>query len=159
MGIKANFSMAEVSAQLGEWENTIVDKMVQALGMLGAKCVNHARKIPKDIGFEDQTGNLRSSIGFKIFVGGNPVKENYQKVKNGDEGMANGKALADEVGERCGSKQIMLVVTAGMEYAIHVESLGRDVITSSELMAEQMFPEYVKKVDEMVRRQIKKIGK
>jgi hypothetical protein len=148
----------EISSQLGAWQQSCIDKMVQAMGLLGAKCVNHARKIPKDIGFEDQTGNLRSSIGFKIFVGGNPVREDYRKVKDGEKGMENGKALADDVGQECGSRQIMLVVTAGMEYAVHVESLGRDVIASSEQMAGRLFPEYMKRVENMVKRQAGMVG-
>jgi hypothetical protein len=95
---------------------------------------------------------LRSSIGFKVFVGGNAVQEDYRQVLDGSDGMAKGKALADSVGARCGEHQILLVVTAGMEYAVYVESKGRQVITSSEQMAMQEWPSMKQRIDEMIRR-------
>ena len=112
--------------------------------------------IPKDIGFEDHTGNLRSSIGFKLFVDGEPVMENYRKVLNGNEGIAKGKALADEVGQRCEQDQIMLVVTAGMEYAIYVESRGRDVIASAEGLCYENLPQLRTRIEEMVRNAVRR---
>ena len=138
-----------------EWVDSFVNAAIQAMGNLGVECVNHARQIPKDIGFEDHTGNLRSSIGFKLFVDGEPVMENYLKVLNGDEGMAKGKALADEVGQQCKQDQIMLVVTAGMEYAIYVESRGRDVIASAESLCYENLPQLRTRIDEMVRNAVK----
>ncbi len=130
----------------------IVESSVQAMAFLGMKCVNYARSISPDIGFTDRTGNLRSSIGFKVFVGGNAVQEDYRQVLDGSDGMAKGKALADSVGARCGEHQILLVVTAGMEYAVYVESKGRQVITSSEQMAMQEWPSMKQRIDEMIRR-------
>lgn len=153
MGITANFNMEDIEKQMNGFVAKIVNAAIQAMGFLGTKCVNHARTVPSDIGFKDQTGNLRSSIGFKVFVDGRPVSENYKQVLNGSEGIEKGKALADSVGAQCGQNQIMLVVTAGMEYAIHVESLGRDVITSSEQLARQEWPNMKARLDEMVRRQ------
>ena len=139
-----------------EWVDGFVNAAIQAMGSLGVECVNHARQIPKDIGFEDHTGNLRSSIGFKLFVDGEPVMENYRKVLNGDEGIANGKALADEVGQRCEQDQIMLVVTAGMEYAIYVESRGRDVIASAESLCYENLPQLRTRIEEMVRNAVRR---
>ena len=146
---------------LGQFVDNVVNEAVQALLLLGMKCVNYAREIPDPEhggnGFTDQTGNLRSSIGFKIFVGGEAVAENYKLYRNGHDGLAKGKALADEVGAGCGEDQIMLVITAGMEYAIHLESLyKRDVIASAELLAKQEWPKMKQKIDAMVKRQMKK---
>ena len=47
------------------WVEQFIKAAIEAMGRLGMECVNHARRIPKDIGFEDHTGNLRSSIGFQ----------------------------------------------------------------------------------------------
>ncbi len=161
MGIVANYRMSDIAERLESFSDSIVNAAVQALGFLGAKCVNYARSIPDPAhggnGFQDQTGNLRSSIGFKIFVGGQPAAEDYKVVKNGVTGMEQGKAIADSVGGACENGQIMLVVTAGMEYAIHVESLGRDVIASSELLAEREWPKMKQKIDAMVKRQMNKM--
>lgn len=156
MGIKANFSISDIQRDMETKVKRIIDASVQAMGMLGMKCVNYARTVPNPEnggkGFTDRTGNLRSSIGFKVFVGGKAVQEDYRQVLNGAEGMANGRALADQVGARCGQHQIMLVVTAGMEYAVYVESRGRDVISGSELLAQQEWPNMKQRIDEMMRR-------
>lgn len=154
MGMKRSGKSAD--DMVDEWVDMFVNAAIQAMGKLGMECVNHARQIPKDIGFEDHTGNLRSSIGFKLFVDGKPVMDDYRKVLNGDEGMAKGKALADEVGQRCQSDQIMLVVTAGMEYAIYVESKGRDVITSAESLCYENLPKLRTRIDEMVRNAVRR---
>lgn len=166
MGIVANFDMAGIEAMLEQFVGSAIKGTVRELTLLGMKCVNYAREIPDPEhggnGFTDHTGNLRSSIGFKIFVGGEAVNENYKLYRNGHDGLAKGKALADKVGAGCGEDQIMLVITAGMEYAVYVESddsyghRGRDVIASSELLAKQEWPKMKKKIDEMVKRQMKK---
>lgn len=160
MGIVAKYSNIEISAMLGQFVDNVVNEAVQALLLLGMKCVNYAREIPDPEhggnGFTDHTGNLRSSIGFKIFVGKNIVREDYKQVLGGSEGMEKGRALADSVGADNLDNQVMLVITAGMEYAINVESLGRDVIASSEILAKQEWPKMKKKMDEMVKRQMKK---
>ena len=161
MGIVAKYSNSDIESFLDQFTDAVVDSIVQALGKLGTKCVNYARKIPDPEhggnGFKDQTGNLRSSIGFKIFVGRNAIVENYKVKRKGSEGMEKGRALADSVGAGNSDNQVMLVVTAGMEYAIHLESLyKRDVIASAELLAEQEWPKMKQKIDAMVKRQMKK---
>lgn len=164
MGIKANFNIADIEKFTEQWTDDVVNKIIQALGMLGVKCVNNARELPKDLGFEDHTGNLRSSIGFKIFVNGEPVMSDYKKAKPTEsvkgavyDGMEKGMELADRVGSSCGRNQIMLVVTAGMEYAIHVESTGHRVISTAEQMCRELFPSYMKKVETIIRKQVGKL--
>lgn len=161
MGIVANYKMSEIVEELEFFSDSIVNAAVEVLGFLGTKCVNYARTIPDPAhggnGFQDQTGNLRSSIGFKVFVDGNQVIEDYKLVKNGTAGVEKGKSLADSVGSSCEEGKAMLVVTVGMEYAVHVESLGRDVSASSELLAEREWPAIKQKMREMVKRQMSKI--
>lgn len=156
----ANFDMAGIEAMLEQFVGSAIKGAVSELTLLGMKCVNYARLIPDPDnggnGFKDHTGNLRSSIGFKIFVGKNIVREDYKQVLGGSEGMEKGRALADSVGADNLDNQVMLVITAGMEYAINVESLGRDVIASSEILAEQEWPKMKQRMDEMVKRQMKK---
>lgn len=138
------------NAIVDDWYQSYLNAAIQSMGKLGAELVTHARKIPKHIGFEDHTGNLRSSIGFKLFVDGKEVMKDYQVVLNGEKGWTRGQMLANEVGRQCKENQIMLVVTAGMEYAIYVESKGRDVITSAESMAIEKMPELKRRIYEMI---------
>ena len=152
MGIKANFTTKDIERQLRGWVGSVKDASVQALVALCKKCVGYARA---NNGFDDETGNLVSSIGGKVFVDGKPVYEDYVQVLDGSEGVSKGQALADQVGSRCGHGQSLCVVTAGEDYAIFLESNGIDVISGSEGMARQEWPEMKRRLDEMIRRQAK----
>lgn len=49
---------------------------------------------------------------------------------DGNEGVTNGLNLADEAASEH-SNGIVLIVTAGMQYALYVEAMGYDVLTGS----------------------------
>jgi hypothetical protein len=46
-------------------------------------------------------------------------------------------ALINELKEKY-NKGFVLIVVAGMDYAVYVEALGRNVLSSSKLLAESM---------------------
>ena len=120
----------------------IEKRQIERLQYLGGLCVKQARE---NGSYMDQTGNLRSSIGYAIFQDGKAVVENYQRVLSGANGMQEGMKLANEVAS--GYKEgILLVVTAGMNYALKVESKGRDVLTSAELLAEKELPKMLEQL-------------
>ena len=48
----------------------------------------------------------------------------------GDEGVTKGLNLADEAAAQH-SNGIVLIVTAGMQYALYVETMGYDVLSGS----------------------------
>lgn len=144
--------MSDVDKRLKDFLRTIEKRQIERLQYLGELCVSHARSIPKEIGFTDQTGNLRSSIGYVIFKNGISVHSNYETVLKGNEGVKAGKELSKKVGSKY-SDGIVLVVTAGMNYALYVEAKGRDVLTSAENMAQQELP----KMLEALKRNIGKI--
>lgn len=146
MGIKANFDSTDVRKRFNAFLEVIEKRQIERLQYLGEMCVKHARLIPKNIGFEDQTGNLRSSIGYMVFKDGMAVKGSYTQVEGGSEGVQAGEALARKVGSKSKDNKIMLVVTAGMNYAVHVESKGRDVLTSAENLAKQELPKMVERL-------------
>lgn len=139
MGIKQNFSIEDVANRLNKFAEVIEKRIITRLSMLGEMCVTHARSNGDYI---DQTGNLRSSVGYVVFKNGTAIRESYTQAKDGKEGVEKGRALALKVGSRF-SEGICLVVTAGMSYAVSVESRGRDVIASAEVMAKQKFPEMI----------------
>lgn len=100
---------------------------------VGEQCIVEAR----DNGdYTDQTGNLRSSIGYAVLWNGKIIqKECADKVKNGDEGTSKGeKFLSDRI-KKAQKKGVVLIVTAGMNYAEYVESKGYNVLSSAELKA------------------------
>ena len=121
--------------------------------MVGEKCVTHARLISKEIGYEDQTGNLRSSTGYVVYEDGRPIFssfEVYEPQKVAKDTIFNGKevgrALADKIALE-NSKGMLLVVVAGMFYSKYLEMYhGRDVLTSAEIMAAQELPRMMREL-------------
>lgn len=136
MGIEANFTEKDVSKRFDAFLRVIESRIIKRLQYLGEKCATHAKSIPPNEGFMDRTGNLRSSIGYMVFKNGIAVREGYEGT---DEGMRKGRDLATKVGSRR-KAGFSLVVTAGMNYAIYVESKGRDVLTSAEILAMKELP-------------------
>nr|DAW19193.1 MAG TPA: hypothetical protein [Caudoviricetes sp.] len=151
MGIVPRFSRPDLKTMLADRVNRINLAILIQLRVLGEKCVNHARQIDKTIGFEDQTGNLRSSLGYVIYLNGKPVGENFEKVRGGNEGLEKGRKLAKEIAGDY-PRGFLLVVVAGMEYAVYVEANNRDVLTSAEHLAEKKLPEMLKQIDDKIKR-------
>lgn len=98
------------------------------LTYMGEEFCAHARTISPGHasgGYDDQTGNLRSSIGFRIYRYGELYDE------GGFDGTAEGQSKAKEAIDNYDgdvSSHWTLVVTAGMEYAVYVEAKGYNVL-------------------------------
>lgn len=142
MGIEAKFTSEDVKKRFDAFLAVIEKKQIERLQYLGEKCVAHARTVPANVGFTDQTGNLRSSIGYVVFKNGVAIHDNYVMTKEGGVGVKAGKQLAKKVGAKY-SNGLVLVVTAGMNYAIHVESKGKIVLASAENLAKQELPKMI----------------
>lgn len=152
MGIEPRFNPADVAQAFDLLLEYIDTATVAALKHVGEAAVKYAREIPDPDnggnGFKDHTGNLRSSIGYAIYYNGRQIESAY-----GDkpEGASQGQKLADQAAK--GTRGYALVVTAGMYYAVYVESKGRDVLTSAEQKAADWLNEHLelikKKVIEM----------
>lgn len=154
MALTPKFTEADIKRRFERTLAEIERQQVEMMQELGEMCVTRAREIPPEVGFQDQTGNLRSSIGCMVFVNGVAVHDNYVKYppKQAVEGaiyngLDKGKALAEKVGTKY-KNGVCLVVTAGMNYAIYVESKGRDVLTSAELLAKQEMPKLAAEIVE-----------
>lgn len=114
------------------------------LGAIGEQVVNEARISGS---YEDQSGNLRSSVGFVIAIDGEIVQcSSFEVVKNGKEGAEKGKAYAMSLVERFPNCTVLIVV-AGMHYASYVHAKGKNVLESSELLAKKLISELSKKLD------------
>lgn len=149
----------DISARFRQFRKAIVEKQIERLQRLGEMCVTQARGVPPSVGFHDQTGNLRSSIGYMVFVDGVPVYQlTFEQVspqaahKDGVtyDGGKKGEAYCREIGEN--TTGVCLVVVAGMDYATYVESKGRDVLTSAEHLAEQELPKQLAELIENIKK-------
>jgi len=124
MPLIPGFSQGNVDRRIDRFKVRIEQRIIWTLAMVGEKFVNDARSTRT---YKDQTGNLRSSIGYIIARDGNILQEN---IEGKAEGRSQAKKIADEV-LRENNKGFVLIVVAGMEYAVAVESKGYDVITGS----------------------------
>lgn len=161
MGITSNIDFADLTDR---FERLLIEVDAQILEMLhriGQEAVTAARNVPENVGFKDQTGNLRSSIGYVIFKDGVEIESFFNQVKDGTEGVKTGKKLADDIGKEH-TEGYTLVVVAGMNYAIYVESKGRDVLTTGELTAKKGLvkqqADMVKNVQEAIKILFKEFG-
>ena len=107
--------------------------IVNTLCYVGEQCIIEAR----DGGtYTDQTGNLRSSIGYAVIWDGKVVQRDcIDKIKQGDKGVSDGNEYLSKCIKGRRRKGIVLIVTAGMNYAEYVEAKGYNVLTSAELKA------------------------
>lgn len=120
--------------------------VVQGLAQIGEMAVNQAKSVPKELGFGDVTGNLRSSMGFNIVKGGKVINESdfKKELPTADEGPRKGQTLAKKIAMQS-PKTINLVVVAGMEYAGDVAKRGRDVLDSAEMLAKREISRFATK--------------
>lgn len=135
MGISANFNINDIDATFKALLAEVDRQLIESLTRVGEEAVKLAKMIPPERGFKDRTGNLRSSIGYVVLVDGKLVNVDFAAVKGGHAGVNEGQRLALQVGSK--TEGYALVVVAGMNYAVHVESKGRDVLTSAEKFAEK----------------------
>lgn len=121
----------ELNGAVERWKQAVIYN----LQVIGEKCVNEARMKGS---YKDQTGNLRSSVGYILIVDGQVFSESrFDVVANGQQGSEDGKSFAESLVKDYPSG-IALVVVAGMHYAEYVAAKGYDVLDSAELLGEQL---------------------
>lgn len=143
MGIERLTPREAVRQTVDDKLKRMKESVYNVLRRVGEECIKYARVHG---GYIDQTGNLRSSIGYVIIDNGRVISASgFKKVKNGSEGAITGQQFIDEL-IKSYSSGICLIVVAGMNYAAYVETRGYDVITGSELLAEKLAPRILKQL-------------
>ena len=103
---------------------------------VGELCITEARNGGT---YTDQTGNLRSSIGYAVLMNGQVIQSDcVDKVKLGYEGVSAGLKYLQSRIKKAQKTGIILVVTAGMNYAEYVEAKGYVVLKSAELKSTEI---------------------
>ncbi len=132
MGIKAKFSYSDIEKALNKNLIQIETGVLRILKRVGEEFVSDAREgmnissaaFPKG-DYQDQTANLRSSIGYFI------LRDNEQV--DGSTGTSKGQMAARRVLNELPPKSgYRLIGVAGMEYASFLESKGYNVISSQQ---------------------------
>lgn len=139
--------MDAVKGRMNAFLDEVKKQQISRLRELGEMCVAYAQSVPPETGFHDQTGNLRSSIGYMVFVDGvavhqSPFEQVQPKAEVSNGVVYNGNKVGEELCRRIGEQTtgVCLVCVAGMNYAQYVESKGRDVLTGAEHLAEKELP-------------------
>lgn len=131
----------------------VVDEMqINLFKQLGEEAVTFARSEHAN-NWQDQSGNLRSSIGYMIFVDGQPVfAPPFETVSPNNppkdgvplDGAKQGEQLCRQIGEQ--TTDISLVVVAGMNYALYVEAKGRDVLAGAQTYVQRTLPTMIEQL-------------
>lgn len=143
MPIRQITPMSEIDRYTEQKLKVLEQAVIRTLTYCGELCLNVARSTNS---YKDQTGNLRSSIGYVVTVDGRIVNQSdFETVKKGGDGSKQGAAFAKQLVRRF-PKGICLIVVAGMDYAVHVKNRGYDVLDSSELTADRIVPYMLKQL-------------
>lgn len=136
----------------------VYDKVVYNLSHLGLACVRRVRDRSGKESWYDQTGNLRSSIGYAIYTyGKKQIESAFESVLNGAEGSSKGKKMVEDLSGKY-SDTYALVVVAAMDYADYVEAIdSKDVLASTELWAKKEVNKYLQKAMREAEQEIQKL--
>lgn len=144
MGINMSTPISEIEVILHKSMLIVRDEIIRALSYLGEQCVIKVRDRSAMESWIDQTGNLRSSIGYAIYEEGRKeIESAFKVVKNGRKGADEGRKMIDELSGLY-SNTYALVVIAAMSYAEYVEAKdNKDVLASTELFARKEVDKYL----------------
>jgi hypothetical protein len=149
----------DLTAYMNQYFNKAMDiinkEIFDALAYLGEECVSKIRNRSGDDSWFDQTGNLRSSIGYAIYNDGKVLMESaFNMIKNGTEGQSAGEKMVADLASKYASTYA-LVVVAGMNYAEYVEARdNKDVLAQTELWARSVIDSYLEKAKQKALKKI-----
>ena len=151
MGIRMTTKLDEIHKLLMKEANRVERLTIRALSYLGEQCVSRVRNRGGNKSWYDQSGNLRSSVGYVIAYNGSIIQySDFNQIKQGSEGVTVGKKLAEELVKRYSSDYV-LVIVAGMNYAEYVERKdNKDVLASTELWAIDQVPKMLEKLKRQI---------
>lgn len=152
MAIIARTSLSDVKVYMQKQAENLDRVVIRNLERLGMMAVTYARDRAGEDSWYDQTGNLRSSIGYVVGKDGEVVSEGgFRTILNGANGSSEGKQFANELANSFANKYFLIVV-AGMKYASYVEEMdNKDVLASASLFAEKELPKMVKRIDNILK--------
>ena len=151
MGIRMTTKLSEVNDMLMREAERVERLTIRALSKLGEQFVTKIRDRAGDKSWYDQTGNLRSSVGYVIAHNKNIIQYSaFNQVKQGSEGVKTGKDLAEKLAKRY-SNNYVLIVVAGMNYTEFVEAMdNKDVLASTELWVKEQVPLMLEKLKRQI---------
>lgn len=120
--IKALFTTAQVRLELGKITKKVETAIIAYYRRRGEQFVKECRDQNT---WQDDTGNLRSSIGYFIYKGDELIKQRFGSAEM--EGQDEALKTVESIDKK--DDVFYLFGVAGMNYAAAVESKGYNVIT------------------------------
>jgi hypothetical protein len=144
-GLTPIFSDSDIEKFYDKFAERAEEKIIKFFVQAGEE---GAKRAKENKGFNDITGNLRSSLGYAVVVNGRVVMGKFDQIneKSGEEGVKESSRLIRELAAKY-DKGYVLILLAGMNYAIYVENMeGKDVIASSAIWLEDYLRTTMQKV-------------
>lgn len=137
------------AADTERWFDIFIDRTEEKTYLLLARAGEVFVKYAREHGeYINQTGNLRSSIGYMIVCDNEILTENFEPSDKGTDrttGLGKARQLAIQVGSNHPTGWALICV-AGMTYAASVEAKGKDVITCAVTATEEDLKKQIQKV-------------
>lgn len=151
-------SQKAIDALFAKAAKIIFDRVQYNLNYLGLLCIKRIRDRSGDESWYDQTGNLRSSIGYAIYsYGRKQIESAFDSVLGSSEGSEKGRKMVADLASKY-SDTYALVVVAAMEYADYVEAIdSKDVLASTEIYAKREVERYLQKAIKEAEKEIQRI--
>lgn len=146
MGIKGKFNINAIFQDLeARLRPLIIEAVTEAFEMACLEVVEQTKSLDT---YQDQTNQLRSSIGYQIYNQGVLVTDYFQPGGKGDgsgsaQGVARGKTVAAEAARQY-PDDVVGVIVAGAHYALYVESKGYDVISGPASQLTEITSKYLR---------------
>lgn len=133
-------SLNKLREQIKEsWESEVLAKLIK---VCDKAIENQWAKFRPD-GYDDQTGQLRSSTGYILYYNGKVMHDRFELANYGSDkapGLKTGRDLA--FAKLRESKGWGILFVAGMEYASYVQGKNFSVLSDAELiLSEDLYRE------------------
>jgi len=139
MPAEVRFSASRIRERINSTIERRKAALIAQLFYIGEEVVKHARSKDR-YRYQDQTGNLCSSVGYCVIADGQIVhegewKETAGQQGDGKDGMQKGMEYLHKLATEQPTEGITFLMVAGMPYAQYVEAMSLDVLDTSEQMA------------------------
>lgn len=129
-----------LSQRIHKQTQSLESRILYALEVVGGRAVEIAKRTKT---YKDNTGNLTASIGYGVYYNG--VEYSVGGFGGGIGEQAGLKRLA-ELAQGIRDKQFVLIIVAGMEYALYVERRGYVVLDGASLQLDGILKDELSKV-------------
>lgn len=124
-------SVERLMTRLTAAKNAVNNAIVDAFASVGDDVTTQIRD-GRLSNWNDDTGSLRSSIGYVVARRGEIVRmSGFETVLQGADGSRKGKEKAAQLASEYSMFDYILIIIAGEEYAVYVESVENKVVLSS----------------------------